>query len=106
MLWDFVCSCTRSVRQRTGHSNNDNAHLKKVRIYFALCTLLFTTNPSCSTNLHHFVAETTEVMGGSRKLIKVLRVSVANDTHDELVTTVAETQSLWVELSPCTFTIL
>ena len=73
--------------------------------------MLYATNPSCSTTLHHLVADTVEVTGGSRYLIRVLNrlgVSVAADTHDRLFTDVDEKQKakpVWSELSPDTFTI-
>ena len=100
-----------SVRGRTSHANTDDDHLKSVRKYFIICTLLFTTNPTCATTMHHLVADTVEVNGGTRNLIRVLNrlgVSVASDTHDRLVTDVAESQRatpIWSELSPNTFTI-
>ncbi len=111
VLWDFISSCTRSVRERTGRPYSSDSHIRNVRRLFIICQLLFSTNPSCATTLHHLVADTIEVNGGSRKLIRVLNrlgVSVASDTHDRLVTEVAEkeqSKSLWCELSPSTFTV-
>ena len=111
VLWEFVCSCTRSIRERSGRPNSDDAHVKTMRRFFIMSAMLFTTNSSCDTTLHHLVADTVEVMGGSRQLIRVLNrlgVCVSPDTHDRLVTQVAEThksKSIWSELSPCAFTI-
>ena len=67
--------------------------------------MLLTTNSSCATALHHLVADTVEVNGGSRNLMRVLNrlvVSVSADTHDRLVTEVAEKQTTWSELSSYT----
>ena len=111
LLWDFVCSCTRSVRERTGRANNDDAHVKTIRRLFIMCAMPFATNSSCDTALHHLVADTVEVLGGSRKLIRVLNrlgVCVSSDTHDRLVTQVAQaqkSQGVWSELPRQTFTI-
>ena len=111
LLWDFICSCTSSVRERSGRTNKDETHTKTVRRFSLICMLLFTTNPTCDTTLHHLVAEAIEVCGGSRQLIRILNrlgVSVSNDTHDRLVTSVAEKQKendVWSQLSPDTFTV-
>ena len=113
LLWEFICLCTRSVRdrERSGHSSSDDKHTKTIRRYFLLCTMLFATNSSCDTTLHHLLADTVEVCGGSRELIRVLNrlgACVSADTHDRLVTSVAEQQKekcIWSELSPDTFTV-
>ena len=111
VLWEFVCLCRRSIRERLGRTNSDDAYIKKVRKYFIICTMMFATNPSCNTTLHHLVADTVEVCGGSRQLMRILNrlgACVSPDTHDRLVTYVAEQQekaSLWSELSPDTFTV-
>ena len=73
--------------------------------------MLLATNPNCNTVLHHLVADTVEVCGGSRQLIKILNrlgMCVSTDTHDRLVTYVAEKQKTtepFSELSPHTFTV-
>ena len=111
LLWQFICSCTQSVRERTGRKNQDDAHVKTVRRFFLICMMRFTTNPQCYTELHQLVAEAVEVQGGSRKLIKLLNrlgVSVSVDTHDEFVTDVAEKEKekgIWNQLLRfiCTF---
>ena len=111
LLWEFICLCTRSVRECVGRTNSDDEHTKTIRRYFLLCVMLFRTNSSFDTTLHHLVADTVEVCGGSRKLIHVLNrlgACVSADTHDRLVTSVAEQQrerSIWSELSRDTFTI-
>ena len=111
-LWEFICLCTRSIRDRTGHQNSDDAHTKTVRRFFIACMMLFTTNPSCDTVLHHLVAESVEVNGGSRHLMRVLNrlgACVSTDTHDRFVTKTAEEQKksdLWSELSHSTFTVV
>ena len=111
LLWDFICACTRSVRERSGRANSDDKYTRNIRRFFIICQILFTTNSSCATTLHHLIADTVEVHGGSRQLIKVLNrlgACLANDTHDRLVTDVAEKQRakpLWSELSQDVFTI-
>lgn len=111
LLWQFITLCMRSFRERTNRAHSDDAHVKKIRNYFIICMLMFATNACCDTSLHHFVADTVEVSGGSRQLLKVLNrlgVSVAADTHDRLVTYVAEKHqrsSVWNDLSCETFTV-
>ena len=40
LLWQFICSCTQSVWERTGRKNQDDAHVKTVRSTL-LCRLHF-----------------------------------------------------------------
>lgn len=111
LLWDFICLCTRSYRERTSRAHCENAHTKKVRNYVIICMILFATNASCDTPVHHLVVDTVEVCGGSHKLVSILNrlgVCVSADTHDRLVTLVSEKQqkaSVWADLSPEVFTI-
>ena len=96
LLWQFITLCTRSFRERTNRAHSDDTHVKKIRNYFIICMLMFATNACSDTALHLFVADTVEVCGGSRQLLKVLNrlgVSVSADTHDRLVTYVAEEDS-------------
>ena len=65
----------------------------------------------CNTVLHHLVTDSVDMLAGSRKLIKLLNrlgVCVSCDTHDHLVTQVAERQrkaSIWDELNSSVFTV-
>ena len=47
--WDFIQSCTQSVQGQTGRVNSDDNYTKTVRRF----SILFTTNSSCATILHH-----------------------------------------------------
>ena len=82
----------KSVRERTGWTNSDIAHIKNVHKCFIICMMMFATNPFCDKTLHHLVADTVEVCGGSWQLMRVLNrrgACVSFDTHDRLVTHVA-----------------
>ena len=111
-LWDFVCRSTKSVRETIGITHGvEHEHIKNVRRYCIIAMIMFATNASCNTPLHHLVADTIEVYGGSRQLMRILNrlgVCVSSDTHDRFVTCIAEQQSkasLWCELTPGTFTV-
>ena len=78
-----------------------------------ICNLMMlTTNPSCNSVLHHLIADTTEVCGGSRKLIRIMNrlgVCVSTDIHDRLVIAIAEKQAeagIWSQLSRDIFTVV
>ena len=68
-------------------------HVQKIRIYFALCSLQYCTNPSQPTQFHILISDVVEVCGGSCMLLKILnRVGSTSslDTHDRFVTYHAE----------------
>ena len=56
-LWNAVCRLTRSTSEIRGTSKvNDSEspahHLKKVRQFFLLCTMMFCTDDRCSMPMH------------------------------------------------------
>ena len=110
-LWDFICQCTQSVRGRAGQTNKDDENMKTIRRFFIINMMMYTTNPFTCTTVHHLLADTVEVCGGSRQLLRILNrlgVTVSSDTHDRLVTEVAEREkqkSLWSDLDPNVFTV-
>ena len=114
-LLDFLNSITASVRERkhlvSGRESNTGKHLKQVRIYYILCLLQLCTNPSQPTMMHDLLADTVEMCGGSRQLLRILNrlgCTSSPDTHDRFVTHHAEaqrTRSIWDELPPAIFTI-
>ena len=48
---------TRSVRERSGRANSDDKYTRNIRRFFIICQILFTTNSSCATTLHHLIAD-------------------------------------------------
>ncbi len=110
LLWDFLESITRSVRQREGLPET-NCAVKRLRRYVIFNLLCYCSNTKRTTLLHNILADTIEICGGSRKLIKFfnkLGFASSPSTHDEFVTSIAETQrlrSLWDSLPRDTFTL-
>lgn len=82
-----------------------------MRLYYLYCLLLFCTNTQHPLSLHLVLADTIEVCGGSRKLLKIfnqLGAVCSPDTHDRFVTDVANTQrgkTIWDDLPNDTLTI-
>ena len=114
LLLEFMTSITASVRKRKHNSTKEsdhNKHMRKIRIYFALCLLQYCTNPSQPIPFHILISDVVEVCGGSRMLLKILnRVGCTSspDTHDCFVTYHAEATRkchTWNELLTDIFTV-
>ena len=109
LLLDFLTSITSTIRDR--EISNTTEHIKKTRLYFILCQLMFCTNPKSPTPIHDLIADLTEVCGGSPQLIRILnRLGCASSsgTHDRYVTqhAMAQRQStIWNNIPNNVFTI-
>ena len=109
LLLDFLTSTTNTIRER--EISDTTKHIKKIRLYFILCQLMFCTNPKIPTPIHNLIADLIEVCGGSRQLIRILnRLGCASspDTHDRYVTqhAMAQRQStVWNHIPNNVFTI-
>ena len=91
-LWHFLELMTRSTRERHGISCEENNEVKKLRRFFLFTQLSFCTNTQKPTLMHTLLADTVEMCGGSRKLLKILNrlgVTSSADTHDRFITEVA-----------------
>ena len=86
LLVQFLTSVVSAVSTSEGELSS---HIKKVRIYFILCLLLFCKIPKQPTPIHNILADAVEVCSGSRKLLKILNrlgCTSSSDTHDRFVT--------------------
>ena len=110
-LWVFIESITRTVRQREDNDKGENVFGKKLRRYYIFCLLLYCSNVQKPTVMHILLADTIEVCGGSRKLMKLLNqlgIVCSPDTHDRYVTEIAHNQrnkTLWDFLPQANFTV-
>ena len=106
---NFLTSITNTIPERDISSTTES--IKKTRLYFILCQLMFCTNPKSPTLIHDVIADIIEVCGGSRQLIRILnRLGCCSsaDTHDRFVTQHAMAQrqmSIWDNISANTFTV-
>ena len=92
MLWNFLCTITKSVREYSGKAVPPN---KQIMRYFVLCQLMHCTNQQFLSPLHYILADTIEMYGGARKLIKLfnrLGIVCSTDTHDRVVMEIAENE--------------
>lgn len=109
LLLNFLISITNTVRDR--EVSNNTKQIKKIRLFFILCQLMFCTNPQHPTPIHNLIADTIEICGGSRQLMRILnRLGCASspDTHDRFVTHHAMAQrqaNIWDEIPSNSFTI-
>ena len=97
-LWELTSCATSTVREwynpMLSIESDTGKNVRKVRFYI-LCLLMFSINPSCPSPIHTLLADTVEVCGGSRQLIKILNrlgATSSNDTHDRFVTHKAQLQ--------------
>ena len=116
LLWKFLECATQTRRERTsssisGGDNERTIYKKRIRCFYILCLMMYSTNSRKPTPLHTLLADTIEMCGGSRLLIKILNqlgAVASTDTHDRFVTAVAENQrekSVWDYLPDNVFTI-
>lgn len=89
LLFNFIEEATKTVRESSNNnkSSEDKAtkHIKTTRRFFIICLLLYCINSSCHTPIHLLLADTVEICGGSRKLIKILNGLVS--CHQMTLTT-------------------
>ncbi len=72
LLWHFIECATSSTQERKGTpSREENTFIKKCRRLFLVSILAFCTNTQHTTLMHTLLAETIEMCGGSRKLVKI-----------------------------------
>ena len=76
-LWNAMCVLTRSKSESRGTSKvNDHHstahHVKKIRRFFILCTILFSTDDRCSIPMHTLITDLIESQGGSSVLVRIL----------------------------------
>ena len=86
-IWKAVCLLTQP-RSSRAIKNSDSSDTRKIRRFFCICTLLFTTNSQCSFPLHTLITDAIETYGGSCRLIRLLNrlgACVSADTHARYV---------------------
>ena len=86
-IWTAVCTLTKPLSTRPKKWDNRST-IRKIRRYFCVCILLFTTNRRCSFPLHTFLTDAIETCGGSSRLVRLLNrlgVCASADTHSRYV---------------------
>ncbi len=107
-LWHFIESITRTMKQK---EDSESVLGKKLRRYYIFGLLLYCSNVQRPTIIHILLADTIEVCGGSRKLMKIMNqfgIVCSSDTHDRYVTEIAHIQrnkTLWDFLPQSNFTV-
>ena len=76
-LWNAMCCITRSKSEIRDTSkvidpNSPAYHVKKVRRFFLLCAIMFSTDDRCSMPMHTLMTDLVESQGGSSVLVKTL----------------------------------
>jgi len=109
LLVQFIDSIALSIHEykhsSLGRMSDSSQHLKKVRTSNIITLPLYSTNPTQPLLIHDLIADTVEMCGGSRELLRILNkldYSSSPDTHDCFVAQHANnerTLSIWNELS-------
>ena len=104
MLWNFLCTITKSVREYSGKAVPPN---KQIMRYFVLCQLM-PLYQSAAASISIALFTTIEIYGGARKLIKLFnRLGIVCST-DRVVTEIAENEwskQISESLIPNVFTV-
>ena len=96
LLWRLLTLLTRSKNEkkgRTSHGPSLNTTTKKLRQFYCLCILMFTTNNRCYMPIHLLLTDAVRNCGGSSELVKILNrlgAVASESTHSRLATYVAE----------------
>ena len=96
LLWKLLTLLTRSKNEKKGRTPQGpslNTTIKKLRQFYCLCILMFTTNNRCYMPIHLLLTDTVKRCGGSSELVKIrnrLCIVASESAHSRLVTYVAE----------------
>ncbi len=76
-IWRFICRVTQSWSQSSGRSKvcdttTHEYHVKKLRRFTCMCTLMYCIDDRCYLPLHCIITDLIESCGGSTKLIRYL----------------------------------
>ena len=76
------------TKSKKAVKEDGNAHVRKMRRFFCVCTILFTMNSKCSFPIHTFIADAIQTCQGSKRLLRLLNrfgVCASADTHARYV---------------------
>ena len=88
-LWSAICSLTTSVSEhrhtlKMSDSTTHAQHVKKVRRFYCLCTLMSCTDDCCYLPLHNLITDVVDSLGGSTQLLKILNRLGVYSSSDSL----------------------
>ena len=86
-IWKAICLLTQPLSPKAIKKANI-FHVRKMRRFFCVCTMLYITNTQCSFPLHVLLADAIETCGGSNRLTKLLNrfgACASPDTHARYV---------------------
>ncbi len=79
---------TQPISSKAKKGSESSNHLRKIRRFYCLCVILFSTNSQCSFPLHTLITGVIETCGGSARLQKLLNrlgACASIDTHARYV---------------------
>ena len=106
-LWKLMTMMT-APRKTLKNPQTLNVHIKKIRQFYCLCTLLFCTNNRCCMPVHVLLTDVIKAGGGSSETVKIFNrfgAVASEDTHSRLVSYVSTKRpdEIKLEMTPHAF---
>ncbi len=86
-IWKAICLLTQPISSKAKKGSEASNHLHKIRRFYCLSVILFSTNSECSFSLHTLITDVKTCGGSARqqKLLNRLGACASIDKHARYV---------------------